>query len=194
MAKIKGGDLFIVDNSVEGWTGLRYLEEWSEFANSFDIATGYFEIGSRLLVQAGFSGRVRERIERGRTAGGDGARDLSEEGLQTGRTRRAVGLFGAPRWRGTGHGRLRRWLRFRRRLRIGPGRGLGKGLLARLAAPVDRDAGSRWRRRIFRTPSGASAGSILLPLRAGFLAGALRPVLLVLVGRRNDRPERRADR
>jgi len=50
MAKIKGGDLFIVDNSVEGWTGLRYLEEWSEFANSFDIATGYFEIGSLLAL------------------------------------------------------------------------------------------------------------------------------------------------
>jgi superfamily II DNA or RNA helicase len=48
MTKIKGGDLFIVDNSVEGWTGLRYLEEWSGLANSFDIATGYFEIGSLL--------------------------------------------------------------------------------------------------------------------------------------------------
>ena len=23
-----GKDLFIVDNSVSGWTGLRYLEEW----------------------------------------------------------------------------------------------------------------------------------------------------------------------
>jgi hypothetical protein len=48
MTKIKGGDLFIVDNSVEGWTELRYLEEWSELAISFDIATGYFEIGSLL--------------------------------------------------------------------------------------------------------------------------------------------------
>ena len=26
----EGGDLFIVDNSVSGWTGLRYLQEWSE--------------------------------------------------------------------------------------------------------------------------------------------------------------------
>lgn len=24
----KGRELFIVDNSVSGWTGLRYLEEW----------------------------------------------------------------------------------------------------------------------------------------------------------------------
>ena len=36
----KGRDLFIVDNSVFSWTGLRYLEEWSTLAKSFDIATG----------------------------------------------------------------------------------------------------------------------------------------------------------
>ena len=45
----KGGDLFIVDNSVSGWTGLRYLEEWCGIAKSFDIATGFFEIGSLLV-------------------------------------------------------------------------------------------------------------------------------------------------
>jgi phosphatidylserine/phosphatidylglycerophosphate/cardiolipin synthase-like enzyme len=50
MTKIKGGDLFIVDNSVEGWTGLRYLEEWSDLAKSFDFATGYFEIDSLLAL------------------------------------------------------------------------------------------------------------------------------------------------
>ena len=44
----KGSDLFIVDNSISGWTGLRYLEEWTGIAKSFDIATGYFEIGSLL--------------------------------------------------------------------------------------------------------------------------------------------------
>ena len=42
----RGRELFIVDNSVSGWTGLRYLEEWSSIANAFDIATGYFEIGA----------------------------------------------------------------------------------------------------------------------------------------------------
>lgn len=42
----QGGDLFIVDNSVSGWTGLRYLQEWTELADRFDIATGYFEVGS----------------------------------------------------------------------------------------------------------------------------------------------------
>ena len=46
----KGRDLFIVDNSVSGWTGLRYLEEWSGIAKSFDIATGYFEIGALLAL------------------------------------------------------------------------------------------------------------------------------------------------
>ena len=46
----KGRDLFIVDNSVSGWTGLRYLEEWSGIAKAFDIATGYFEIGALLAL------------------------------------------------------------------------------------------------------------------------------------------------
>ena len=45
-----GRDLFIVDNSVSGWTGLRYLEEWAGIAKSFDIATGYFEIGALLAL------------------------------------------------------------------------------------------------------------------------------------------------
>jgi len=31
-----GRDLFIVDNSVSGWTGLRYLEEWTGIAKAFD--------------------------------------------------------------------------------------------------------------------------------------------------------------
>jgi len=46
----KGRDFFIVDNSVSGWTGLRYLEEWSSIAKKFDIATGYFEIGARARI------------------------------------------------------------------------------------------------------------------------------------------------
>jgi len=65
--KSKGRDLFIVDNSVSGWTGLRYLEEWTGIAKAFDIATGYFEIGALLVLdesekaQAGDSWR-HERI------------------------------------------------------------------------------------------------------------------------------------
>ena len=62
----KGRDLFIVDNSVSGWTGLRYLEEWSEIARAFDIATGYFEIGGLLareqLYEIGKTRRSRSRI------------------------------------------------------------------------------------------------------------------------------------
>ena len=46
----RGRDLFIVDNSVSGWTGLRYLQEWSGIAKAFDIATGYFEIGALLAL------------------------------------------------------------------------------------------------------------------------------------------------
>lgn len=45
-----GGELFIVDNSDENWKGLRYLEEWTEVARQFDIATGFFEIGSLLAL------------------------------------------------------------------------------------------------------------------------------------------------
>ena len=43
-----GRSLFIVDNSVTGWTGLRYLEEWAGIARAFDVATGFFEIGALL--------------------------------------------------------------------------------------------------------------------------------------------------
>ena len=50
MAEPKGRELFIVDNSVSGWTGLRYLEEWCNIAKTFDIATGYFEIGALLAL------------------------------------------------------------------------------------------------------------------------------------------------
>ena len=45
-----GGGLFIVDNSMSGWTGLEYLRQWSELARSFDIATGFFEIGALLAL------------------------------------------------------------------------------------------------------------------------------------------------
>ncbi len=48
----RGKDLFLVDNSVSGWTGLRYLEECAGIARSFDIATGYFEIGALLALES----------------------------------------------------------------------------------------------------------------------------------------------
>jgi superfamily II DNA or RNA helicase len=45
-----GGDLFIVDNSDSEWKVLNYLREWTEIAHTFDIATGYFEIGALLAL------------------------------------------------------------------------------------------------------------------------------------------------
>ena len=58
----KGRELFIVDNSVSGWTGLRYLEEWSSIAKAFDIATGYFEIGALLTLDGKWQGLDKIRI------------------------------------------------------------------------------------------------------------------------------------
>ena len=58
----KGRELFIVDNSVSGWTGLRYLEEWSSIAKAFDIATGYFEISALLTLDGKWQGLDKIRI------------------------------------------------------------------------------------------------------------------------------------
>jgi hypothetical protein len=58
----RGKDLFIVDNSVSGWTGLRYLEEWAGIAKAFDIATGYFEIGALLALDSKWQTLEKIRI------------------------------------------------------------------------------------------------------------------------------------
>jgi superfamily II DNA or RNA helicase len=58
----KGGELFIVDNSDSDWKGLRYLQEWTEIARAFDIATGYFEIGSLLALEGKWQKLDRIRI------------------------------------------------------------------------------------------------------------------------------------
>ena len=50
MTSKTGNDLFIVDNSDDEWKVLNYLAEWSEISSRFDIATGYFEIGSLLAL------------------------------------------------------------------------------------------------------------------------------------------------
>lgn len=50
MSKKQGHELFIVDNSDEDWKVQQYLYEWCDIANSFDIATGYFEIGALLAL------------------------------------------------------------------------------------------------------------------------------------------------
>jgi hypothetical protein len=58
----KGRDLFIVDNSVSGWSGLRYLEEWTTIAKAFDIATGYFEIDALLALDGKWQSLEKIRI------------------------------------------------------------------------------------------------------------------------------------
>ena len=47
-----GGDLLIVDNSDSDWKVKRYLHDWADIAISFDIATGYFEIGALLALDS----------------------------------------------------------------------------------------------------------------------------------------------
>ena len=58
----KGRSLFIVDNSVTGWTGLRYLEGWAEISRAFDVATGFFEIGALLALEGKWQGLEKIRV------------------------------------------------------------------------------------------------------------------------------------
>jgi phosphatidylserine/phosphatidylglycerophosphate/cardiolipin synthase-like enzyme len=58
----KGGDLFIVDNGDKDWKVLRYLHDWADLAHTFDIATGYFEIGSLLALDGQWQKLNRLRI------------------------------------------------------------------------------------------------------------------------------------
>jgi hypothetical protein len=74
-----GGELFIVDNSDSEWKGLKYLQGWTEIASAFDIASGFFEIGSlfaldqrsekldkiRVLLGAEVSARTRRALLEG---------------------------------------------------------------------------------------------------------------------------------
>ena len=46
----KGGDVFIVDNSDSDWKVRNYLHDWADLAHTFDVATGYFEIGALLAL------------------------------------------------------------------------------------------------------------------------------------------------
>ena len=62
MSEAGGGELFIVDNSVSGWTGLEYLSQWTDVARSFDIATGFFEIGALLALDGKWQQLQRIRL------------------------------------------------------------------------------------------------------------------------------------
>lgn len=57
-----GGELFIVDNSDEHWKGIQYLSDWTEIASAFDIATGFFEIGSLLALDGKWQKLEKIRI------------------------------------------------------------------------------------------------------------------------------------
>lgn len=57
-----GGELFIVDNSESEWKGLRYLQDWTDIASAFDIATGCFEIGALLALDGRWQKLDRLRI------------------------------------------------------------------------------------------------------------------------------------
>ena len=60
--KQTGSDLFIVDNSDSDWKVKNYLHEWTEIAKSFDIATGYFEIGALLALDGQWQKLEKLRI------------------------------------------------------------------------------------------------------------------------------------
>lgn len=60
--KQTGSDLFIVDNSDSDWKVRNYLHEWTEIAKTFDIATGYFEIGALLALDGQWQKLEKLRI------------------------------------------------------------------------------------------------------------------------------------
>ena len=60
--KETSGDLFIVDNSISGWTALRYLREWTDISTGFDIATGFFEIGALLALDGHWQKLAKIRV------------------------------------------------------------------------------------------------------------------------------------
>lgn len=57
-----GSELFIVDNSDSDWKVQHYLREWTEIAHTFDIATGYFEIGALLALDSHWQRLDKVRI------------------------------------------------------------------------------------------------------------------------------------
>ena len=62
MMKNQGGDLFIVDNSDKDWKVRNYLEQWTDLSVSFDIATGFFEIGALLALDGQWQKLEKLRI------------------------------------------------------------------------------------------------------------------------------------
>lgn len=57
-----GSELLIVDNSDSEWKALQYLQEWTTLSRSFDIATGFFEVGSLLALDGHWQQLEKIRI------------------------------------------------------------------------------------------------------------------------------------
>lgn len=55
-------DLFIVDNGGKNWKAKNYLHEWADLAHTFDVATGYFEIGALLALDGQWQKQDKLRI------------------------------------------------------------------------------------------------------------------------------------
>jgi len=90
--KKSGGDLFIVDNSDKDWKVREYLHEWADLSHSFDIATGYFEIGARCWLDGQWQkleklrilmgDEVSMRTKKALLAGIDKAKSLMDSSLE----------------------------------------------------------------------------------------------------------------
>ena len=75
----EAGELFIVDNSDSEWKVLEYLKEWCDIARAFDIATGYFEIGSMLALEGQW-----QKLEKIRILMGDEVSRRTQQALVAG--------------------------------------------------------------------------------------------------------------
>ena len=75
----RGGELFIVDNSDQDWKVRNYLEQWADLSVSFDIATGYFEIGSLLALDGQW-----QKLEKLRVLMGDEVSRRTKQALLAG--------------------------------------------------------------------------------------------------------------
>lgn len=82
MTKKTGNDLFIVDNSDNDWKVLNYLSEWAEISSRFDIATGYFEVGSLLALDGKW-----QKLEKIRILMGDEVTKRTQQALIEGTAR-----------------------------------------------------------------------------------------------------------
>lgn len=55
-------DLYIVDNSADEKTVLKYLSEWCSVSKQMDIATGYLEVGGLLALDQSWQKMDKIRI------------------------------------------------------------------------------------------------------------------------------------